>query len=260
MGIEALWSAQERDEVRLGYQRIENILKKCHQTESLLWISERSQYAFNNPDFWDQIDEHHIHPWLLAFIARTLLKVTSDTNRPRTLDHSIYEEIWNIYYKLNSPGEDRTLNFAQLFLINITYEQFYWQESIKNLIPRYYLILSHRADEQDRLRKKRNELTEYISAMTGLDFVDYMRLSFIAWMTMREIGHYDPARITGHTIKAFHETCTESKVNAFTSFVSKGKKGLRDMINSQANSHPLMEAYCLNPLFRHPIVNLGSTS
>lgn len=246
---------QKQFEIKLIYDKIENILRKCALTPSLSDISFNYQNIFRDTAYFKTIDKQRLHPWVLAYIARTLVKVTSDCNRPKVLDHDDYERIAHLYYRSLDPAIKEIPNVAPLFTLATTYEQLFWHEYIANLLPRYYLIFSHRDNEGEELQSIRARLADYILELTGMSLLHYMQLGMLICFTMRDVGIYRPQSILGCKIDVFRDICISEKLDPFIALVGISAQEFRKRVQQTDDKKPLMQKYTLNLLFEKPIIS-----
>jgi hypothetical protein len=203
----------DRIAVSQYYQKIETILNKCALTDSLLMISQVSQEIFAKEDYWLNIGKERIHPWVLAFAARTLIKVSGDRGRDRIINDEDMMRITECYYKCLDPVLGKLGQWSPLFVLNTTYEQFYWQERIRHYLPRYLLIFSPSDGDTDAVRTIKREFDETLLHLVGLKYEQYLRLTMLVWCTMRRTGRFRWESLLNGEIEHFRDTVTCRNVN-----------------------------------------------
>jgi len=161
-----------------------------------------------------QEDSVHFSPWALAFIAKYSILEGDNYRTPTVSDNDLYELV-SMYNNLDDPflhKPDGQPFEAFSYLVRTGWEQFSFQEGVRQLIPRYYALL-RLFNEHDSTPVM--DISREWQARSGITIEDYMTLGLAAWAKACKTPVFRKAIFAETEVQALRKRSTHQNLTAF---------------------------------------------
>jgi hypothetical protein len=200
-------------------------------------------------------DKVYFTHWALAFIAKHSILEGSDLNTPLVTQEDLFE-LAGLYGLLDDPflGRPHDEAFAAFgFLVRTSWEQFSLQESVRELIPRYYALFKL-FTEMDKAPVL--DIPGEWHANTGMSIEDYMILGVAAWAMALNTPRFWETVFARTEVESVRQRATKETLGSFFNLVSADYQRFR----SESSTFQLGRAYAkteFNVLRKYPLIRLG---
>ncbi len=234
------------------YKHLEGIVTPVRTIPALLFVHDYQIRMFRKHTYRLEINGSEIHMWVLAYIAKEIIRCSSPIFGYKHLSMKDIISIHMDYYRCLDPLADSKLDFtksedlAPLFLIWTTYEQLFWQEPIRNILPRSLMIYGlHSPSKMDGICQ---ELHRRFFDLYDISLSDFIFVGFCLWgMFIRNNG-IDRMTLFDTSIEHYKKILSTENIKKSLAIMEETRSEFQTRCNeSVGRDHPFKK-YMLNDL------------
>ncbi len=237
-------------------QEFVQFVRRYNLEESLSFIARIGRAIFDDtPQFArspiGKYVPQAINLWQLAFLAKTLILHSNDY-RAKSLDERELFKCANLYNDLDDPfvtknGSERTVEDAYNFLLRTAYQQFPYQQSIRNDFGRsLYLYL----DINQSVGLEKFDINEQFRKLRGLSILEFMVIGIALFASMTSGELPVPVRTELPKLEPYLQ---QGKVDKFLAATMVDYKTFRDVQHREPTREGY-ETFEFNCLWKYPLI------
>jgi hypothetical protein len=239
-----------------NFERFSNLVSQYQQTPALIhcWEFSKNFFAKNTPVI--MFENSLISPWFIAYFAKELLMYASDLS-PNEMSKSDFARLATYYNEwLIDPivtWEKKQKDDALLsWRLKVDYEQFFWQNPIKNWIPRaYYMYFAH---PNPIVKSKQNKFTYKLQDIYGLDYIDMFRIAVAISVSFNSRPTLNKTTLINSEVDFAKESLTDEKIDTVLNELCIDVEGFRQAQREFTHVDVFQRRYELNCLRKYPLI------
>ena len=145
------------------------------------------------------------------------------------------------------PTDPRETIFS--IMVRLAYQQFPFQESIFNVLPRHLLLYLYSKVQSPSIKLDNEAFRQF-----GLHIQEYMTIGFAFYGASLEHSVFPRSFIENTSAESMKKYLTSEKVEKFLCRTSADFNTFRDMCMQEIENYPDGGTYRFNPLFDRPII------
>ncbi len=227
------------------YKKIRNKFRKYDPlhiiTECIIYINKPSK---------DKIDQLQKQPWLVLLLIKWII-IDDEFHIPgrKKIDKSKLQELLHLMYHLgDSARHPQQYDNTRLFLRNISYQQFIFQQEYSlGHLARQLLLFSH-LPENSLIKLKFKDIT-------GIGIKNFLELSI---MVLANFIIEEKLTVSEEWFVNVYKTYPKDQVNKFLDSISKPIQSLRKWLKDNDKNRRLSyEFYEQTPFLKFPLIKTG---